>query len=50
VTAVDWSRYRKCPVCFALLGEPCVQLSGTTTILRTDRAHSSRKLRLGFGR
>jgi hypothetical protein len=50
VTAVDWNRYRRCPVCFASLGEPCVQLSGSTTVLRSDRAHSSRPLRTGYGR
>lgn len=49
MTAVDWSRFQKCPVCFALLGEPCVQLSGSAT-LRSERVHSSRKLRTGYGR
>jgi hypothetical protein len=50
VTAVDWNRYRRCPVCFAPLAQPCVQLSGSTTVLRSDRAHSSRQLRVGYAR
>jgi hypothetical protein len=52
VTAVDWSRYRKCPVCIAVLGEPCVSLSGTlsdgsTIRLSPRRPHSGRTERTG---
>lgn len=37
----DWSRYRKCPVCFALTGEPCVWMAGKPR----DEPHSTRPLR-----
>jgi hypothetical protein len=53
VTAVDWTAYRKCPVCFAAIGAACISQSrvaltdsatGYDSILR-DRPHSRRKLR-----
>lgn len=44
------SRYRKCPVCAAELGDPCLELSGLTerggpVIVEADRPHNGRKLR-----
>jgi hypothetical protein len=55
VTAVDWSRWRKCPACFAELGQPCTSLdgvvvNGVVTELRIetkDRPHGGRKPRTG---
>lgn len=55
---VDWKRYRKCHGCGALLGKPCVKLSGTVVNGRAldaaeveiDRPHGGRKLRAGYGR
>lgn len=45
----DWSRYQKCPVCHAELGQPCLALSGRNTngpvAVAADEPHSSRKLR-----
>jgi hypothetical protein len=29
---VDWSRYRKCPACFAPLGSPCTSGAGVVVI------------------
>lgn len=43
-TGDEWIRYRKCPVCYALLGRPCTKLSGART-QEADRPHSTRKLR-----
>lgn len=52
MTAVDWSGFRKCPVCHALIGEACRSLSGTVmngrpdaVVTVLDRAHSSRRPR-----
>jgi hypothetical protein len=28
MTVVDWSTFRKCPQCFAEIGQPCLTLSG----------------------
>lgn len=48
-----WADYRKCPVCFAPIGEPCLVLAGRTvdeeyrvrvTDEERDRAHTSREL------
>lgn len=52
---VDWSRYRTCPACFAVLGEPCLSLSGLgadggPVAIETDRPHGGRQLRAGYGR
>lgn len=52
MSAPDWSRYRKCPVCFAELGEPCLELSGLSATggpvaAETDRPHGGRPLRAG---
>lgn len=52
---VDWDRYRKCPVCFAKLAEPCVntrwrRADGVPVVEREDEAaepHTGRKLRAG---
>ena len=59
-STVDWNRYRKCPVCFAALGQPCTLRTGAllegvgdveygVTLLR-DRPHSGRPLRTGYAR
>ena len=42
----DWSAFRKCPVCFAAIGAPCLSLSGTASRAR-DLPHTSRELRTG---
>jgi hypothetical protein len=49
---VDWSTFRKCPVCFAQIGRPCTSLTGTfaggrvdAVVNDRDRPHSRRKLR-----
>ncbi len=51
MTAVDWSRYRKCPVCAAGLGEPCIERTsfqgGHHDPIETDRPHTGRQLRTG---
>lgn len=51
MTAVDWSRYRKCPVCFAKIGEPCLSQSGLTiggqAAIPLDTPHFRRELRAG---
>jgi hypothetical protein len=49
VTAVDWSRYRKCPVGSAEVGKQCLSMTGNT-VLFADRPHSTRKLRTGYAR
>lgn len=28
MTAVDWNSFRKCPVCAAEMGEPCIEFLG----------------------
>jgi hypothetical protein len=50
--AIDWSAYRACAVCKAILGEPCVSRSGRVVGGRPDgvrtiltHAHVCRKLR-----
>lgn len=55
MSAVDWDQYRKCPVCFALMGQPCTSLTGVSgRVLVTnearDRPHSRRKQREGASR
>ena len=58
MTAVDWSRYRACPVCGAPLGKPCVIFGGavivddviSATATFAESPHSDRKLRTGYGR
>jgi hypothetical protein len=65
VTAVDWGRYRACPVCPAGLGEACLEKSGfaaegvvvslevaegSVVSLEADEPHTGRKLRTGYGR
>ena len=60
MTAVDWSHYRRCPVCFAATGEPCTTRSGAlvegagyvpdAVIQRRDEPHSRRELRKRYGR
>jgi hypothetical protein len=50
VTAVDWSRYQACPVCPALLAQPCLELSGWCGDLvevEATEPHTGRKLRAG---
>lgn len=51
---IDWRRFRKCPVCHALIGEACRSLSGTVmngrpdaVVTVLDRPHSSRKPKKG---
>jgi hypothetical protein len=52
----DWSRYRKCPVCFAPLEQPCTTLSGGVAFVESpvqvdrDRPHTRRPLRTGYAR
>jgi len=45
----DWSRYRKCPVCAAEIGEACLALSGIgpdgEVREEAGRPHGSRKQR-----
>lgn len=54
MTDVDWSRYQKCPACFAELGKPCLALSGQDesglVAVAAPRPHGGRKLRAGYGR
>jgi hypothetical protein len=52
VSSVEWDLFRKCPVCFAELGEPCTTLTGvafqeSVREVSRDRPHSRRKLRTG---
>jgi hypothetical protein len=46
-----WSRYRKCPQCFAEAGQPCLSLSGFSAdgdiAVEAPAPHSGRKLRSG---
>jgi hypothetical protein len=46
---VDWTTYRKCPVCSAETGQPCLSLSGLTpagpVAVEAPAPHSSRKPR-----
>lgn len=51
MSAVDWSRWRKCPVCFSELGEPCMELSGLIAEsgpveVEADRPHGGREMRV----
>jgi hypothetical protein len=49
VTIIDWSRYVKCPHCYAELGRPCLALSGVDesgmVSAEAPRPHGGRKLR-----
>lgn len=49
--SVEWDRYRKCDMCGAQIGEPCMALSGYNADgsikIVADRPHSGRKLRAG---
>lgn len=51
MTATDWFRYRKCPQCFALIGESCLSLSGLnadgSVFFESPVPHARRKLRSG---
>lgn len=57
-TPVDWSRYRKYPVCFAKLGKPCLSFAGyaansgsrAVTISVAKQPHGGRLLRTGYAR
>jgi hypothetical protein len=48
VSAVDWSRWRKCPVCFAEIGGACLARSGRGTDAERQILvpHTSRKPRV----
>jgi hypothetical protein len=50
VTAVDWSRWRKCPGCGAEIGEACVRMTGrrgegTYAEVVADKPHGNRRPR-----
>jgi hypothetical protein len=49
MTGTDWARWRKCPVCFALIGEPCMQLTGSRgrspVYVKLAKPHATRKAR-----
>lgn len=52
MTAVDWDRWRKCPVCASALGEPCVDrlsvlADGRREVLYSNGPHGGRKPRTG---
>lgn len=51
MTAVDWARYRKCRVCFAGTGDPCLRRIevrlGVTRHVPAEEPHRSRQLRTG---
>lgn len=52
VVPVDWSHYRKCDVCGAGLGAPCLLLSGRTgsgaaVAVPADWPHGGRPMRSG---
>jgi hypothetical protein len=40
----DWNVLRKCPVCFAEIGKPCMSMTGTAEIPR-ERPHLRRRPR-----
>lgn len=51
----DWTRFQQCEVCGALLGKPCVKLSGFVVGAGevaevADAPHTGRKLRAGYSR
>jgi hypothetical protein len=54
VSAVDWSRFQKCPVCFAALGKACLKVTGFGEFgpvsVKAAVPHGGRKLRAGYGR
>lgn len=48
----DWTRWRKCPVCYAETGQPCMDLTGMRASGKladqpAARPHGSRKPRTG---
>jgi hypothetical protein len=53
MTAIDWTRWRKCPVCFAETGSACTTRTGvvvngrvvSATITAAEKPHSTRKSR-----
>lgn len=52
--AAEWLRYRKCPVCKAMIGDPCRSTSGAVFDGRPDGVvrelgtpHNARGLRSG---
>jgi len=50
---VDWEMYQACPVCPALLGEPCQKLSGwhlASVVVVAEAPHTGRKLRAAAAR
>lgn len=49
VVAVDWRRYKKCPVCAAPMGEPCFSLTGSTEE-PAEKPHGGRSLRASYAR
>lgn len=54
MTVIDWSRYQKCPVCFAAAGSACTTLSGLNAAgpvhVPAAQPHSTRQLRAGADR
>ena len=50
----DWSRFQKCPACYAELGKPCLAMSGRDesglVAVEAERPHGGRKLRAGADR
>ena len=51
MSAVDWARYRACPVCHAALGRPCRGRTGFTAGRgpvedTVDRPHGGRRMRV----
>lgn len=53
--STDWDRYQACPVCGALLGEPCVKFYAVVAevaemVEEAERPHSTRKLRAAAAR
>lgn len=49
---VDWNRYRKCPVCYAKIGDACTVMTGQRAVrgnvtVFADAPHATRQLRVG---
>lgn len=50
MTVIDWEAFQACPVCPALLGEPCLELSGwcvEMVAVEAAEPHTGRKPRAG---
>lgn len=53
MTTIDWERYQQCPVCFAELGKPCMDMTGFNAargvhdVELAAEPHTGRKLRAG---